>query len=319
MEIKSPQIYPEESADKRIGKFIAEPLERGYGTTLGNALRRVLMSALPGSAIVGIRIEGVQHEFSTIKGVREDVAEIIQNLKDLNIKTTYTDKSIKKVIRIEAKTPGVVRASSISLDPEVEILNPDMPICTLDSGGKLNMELYVGLGSGYQVAELQKDETQPIGYIAIDSKFSPVKMASYSVETTRVGQKIDYDKLTLEIKTDGSITAKEALSLAAIALNEHVKRFENLTDTMRGVITVTGGESEVEAKVNILNMSIEDMDLSVRSFNCLKRAGIHTLEDLTKRSMDDMLKVRNLGSKSLDEIRAKLRHYGLDFKKGEEE
>jgi len=317
MEIEKPLIAVDESADLRMGKFTVEPLERGYGTTLGNALRRVLMSALPGSAIVGIRIDGVNHEFSSIKGVREDVAEIIQNLKDLNIKTTYTDKSIKKVLRLEAKVPGVVRASAILLDPEVEILNPDMPICTLDSGGKLNMELYVGLGRGYIVAELQKDETQPIGYISIDSKFSPVKSASYSVETTRVGQKIDYDKLTLEIKTDGSITAKDALSLAAVALGDHVRMFVSLSEHMASMNVLVSREEDKVVKV--LEMSIEDMDLSVRSFNCLKRAGIHTLEDLTKKSEEDMLKVRNLGRKSLDEVIAKLKFYKLDLRKGEEE
>ena len=317
MEIERPQIAVEESADLRVGKFIVEPLERGHGITLGNSLRRVLMSALPGAAIVGIRIEGVSHEFSTIKGVREDVAEIIQNLKDLNLRADYTDKQIEKVLRLEASEAGVVRASQIQLDPEVEILNPDMPICTLDNGGKLVMDLRVGLGRGYVVAEHQKADNQPIGYIAIDSKFSPVKMASYSVESTRVGQSIDYDKLTLEIKTDGSITAKDALSLAAKVLSEHVNMFVTLSKFMAdkaGIIV----EPEPDKKTQVLKMTIEELDLSVRSFNCLKRASIHTVEDLIKKSEDDMLKVRNLGRKSLDEVIAKLRSFQLELRRGEE-
>ena len=316
MEIEKPEITLEESADFRYGKFVVEPLERGYGITLGNALRRVLLQALPGTAVVGINIEGVSHEFSTIKGVKEDVADIILNLKGLNLKANYSDKELKKVLKIERYTPGIVTAADIEQDPEIEILNPDLYICTLDEGAKLNMELYVAQGRGYVVAENNKDASQPIGYIAIDSIFTPVKAASYSVTTTRVGQSIDYDKLTLEVKTDGSLSARDVLSLAAKAIEDHIRIFVSLSDTISkmGILI----ETQANPKTQILEMSIEDMDLSVRSYNCLKRANIHTVEDLTQKTEDDMLKVRNLGRKSLDEVIAKLRGYGLDLKSNED-
>ena len=316
MEIEKPRITLQESADLKTGKFVVEPLERGYGITLGNALRRVLLSALPGAAVVGINIEGVSHEFSTIKGVKEDVAEIILNLKGLNLKANYTDKTLKKVLKIERTTPGVVLAKDILDDPEIEILNPEMYICTIDDGGKLIMDLTVAKGRGYVVAENLKDPTQPIGYIPIDAIFTPVKAASYSVTSTRVGQSIDYDKLTLEVKTDGSLSAKDVVSLAAKALEEHIRQFVDLSDYMRSIGILKEPDEDRQQKV--LEMSIEDMDLSVRSYNCLKRAGIHTVEDLTKKSEDDMLKVRNLGRKSLDEVISKLRSYGLDLKSSEE-
>ncbi len=316
MEIEKPRITLQESADLKTGKFVVEPLERGYGITLGNALRRVLLSALPGAAVVGINIEGVSHEFSTIKGVKEDVAEIILNLKGLNLKANYTDKTLKKVLKIERTTPGVVLAKDILDDPEIEILNPEMYICTIDDGGKLIMDLTVAKGRGYVVAENLKDPTQPIGYIPIDAIFTPVKAASYSVTSTRVGQSIDYDKLTLEVKTDGSLSAKDVVSLAAKALEEHIRQFVDLSDYMRNIGILKEPDEDRQQKV--LEMSIEDMDLSVRSYNCLKRAGIHTVEDLTKKSEDDMLKVRNLGRKSLDEVISKLRSYGLDLKSSEE-
>ena len=316
MEIEKPRITLQESADLKTGKFVVEPLERGYGITLGNALRRVLLSALPGAAVVGINIEGVSHEFSTIKGVKEDVAEIILNLKGLNIKANYTDKTLKKVLKIERTTPGVVLAKDILDDPEIEILNPEMYICTIDDGGKLIMDLTVAKGRGYVVAENLKDPTQPIGYIPIDAIFTPVKAASYSVTSTRVGQSIDYDKLTLEVKTDGSLSAKDVVSLAAKALEEHIRQFVDLSDYMRNIGILKEPDEDRQQKV--LEMSIEDMDLTVRSYNCLKRAGIHTVEDLTKKSEDDMLKGRNLGRKSLDEVISKLRSYGLDLKSSEE-
>lgn len=316
MEIEKPRITLEESADFRSGKFIVEPLERGYGITLGNALRRVLLSALPGAAVVGITIEGVSHEFSTIKGVKEDVAEIILNLKGLNIKANYSDKNLKKVLKIERTTPGVVTAADIEIDPEIEILNPDMYICTLDEGARLIMELTVGKGRGYVVAENLKDSTKPIGYIPIDAIFTPVKAASYSVESTRVGQSIDYDKLTLEVKTDGSLSAKDVLSLAAKAIEDHIRLFVNLSDVISGMDILVSREEDKQQKV--LEMNIEDMDLSVRSYNCLKRAAIHTVEDLTKKTEDDMLKVRNLGRKSLDEVINKLHSYGLDLKSNDD-
>ncbi len=316
MEIEKPRITLEESADLRQGKFVVEPLERGYGITLGNALRRVLMSALPGAAVIGIRIEGVSHEFSTVKGVKEDVADIILNLKGLNLKANYTDKTLKKTLRIERTTPGIVTAADIEIDPEIEVLNPELYICTMDEGAKLSMELTVGLGRGYVVAENLKDPAKPIGYIPIDAIFTPVKSASYSVESTRVGQSIDYDKLTLDVKTDGSLTAKDVLSLAAKAIEDHIRLFVNLSDVISGMDILVSREEDKQQKV--LEMNIEDMDLSVRSYNCLKRAGIHMVEDLTKRSEDDMLKVRNLGRKSLDEVIGKLHSYGLDLKSNEE-
>lgn len=274
------------------------------------------MSALPGAAVVGIRIDGVNHEFSTVKGVKEDVADIILNLKGLNLKANYSDKTLKKTLRIERSTPGVVTAHDIEIDPEIEILNPDLYICTMDEGAKLDIELTVGLGRGYVVAENLKDSTKPIGYIPIDAIFTPVKSASYSVESTRVGQSIDYDKLTLDVKTDGSLTAKDVLSLAAKAIEDHIRLFVNLSDVISGMDILVSREEDKQQKV--LEMNIEDMDLSVRSYNCLKRAGIHTVEDLTKRSEDDMLKVRNLGRKSLDEVIGKLHSYGLDLKSNEE-
>lgn len=313
MEIEKPRITLEESADLREGRFIVEPLERGYGITLGNALRRVLLSALPGAAVVGIRIDGVSHEFSTVPGVKEDVSEIILNLKGLNLKANYQDKSLKKVLRIERSTPGIVTAADIQIDPEVDVLNPDMYICTLDEGGKLVIDLSIAKGRGYVVAKENKDETQPIGFIAIDSIFTPVKAASYSVESTRVGQSIDYDKLIIDLKTDGSLSAKDVLSLAAKTVEDHIRLFVSLSDAIADMdILVT---TEVDKQQKVLEMNIEDMDLSVRSYNCLKRAGIHTIEDLTQRSEDDMLKVRNLGRKSLEEVINKLQSYGLDLKK----
>ena len=316
MEIERPEITLEESADFRYGKFVVEPLERGYGITLGNALRRVLLSALPGTAVVGIMIDGVSHEFSTIKGIKEDVADIILNLKGLNLKAHYSDRTLKKSLRIEKSEPGIVTAADIEQDPEIEVLNPDLYICTLDEGAKLNMELVVAQGRGYVVAENNKDASQPIGYIAIDSIFTPVKAASYSVTTTRVGQSIDYDKLTIEVKTDGSLSARDVLSLAAKAIEDHIRIFVSLSDTISkmGILI----ESQANPKTQILEMNIEDMDLSVRSYNCLKRANIHTVEDLTKKTEDDMLKVRNLGRKSLDEVIAKLNSYGVGLKSNED-
>jgi len=313
MEIEKPRIAIEENIDARQAKFIIEPLERGYGITLGNALRRVLHSALPGAAVVGVRIEGAPHEFTSIKGIKEDVVDIILNLKQLNIKANYQDKSLKKVLKISRTKPGVVTAADIEMDPEVEILNPDLYICTIDDGGKFNAELTVGRGRGYVVADKNKDATQPIGFIAIDSIFTPVKSAAYSVESTRVGQNIDYDKLTIDLATDGSLSAKEVLSLAGKAIKDHVEIFVGLSATIAGMDILIARDED--RALRILEMSIEEMDLSVRSYNCLKRAGIYTVEDLTKRSEDDMLKVRNLGRKSLDEVIYKLQNLGLDLKK----
>ena len=316
MEIEMPKISLEESDSYRTGKFVVEPLDRGYGHTLGNALRRVLLSNLPGAAVVGIMIEGIDHEFSTIKGVKEDVTEIILNLKSLNPKANYADKTLVKELHLQKSTPGAVTAADIDVDPEIDILNPDLYLCTLDEGAKLDMTLYVGKGRGYVVAENLKDSSRPIGYIPIDAIFTPVKFASYSVEPTRVGQSMDYDKLTLNVKTDGSLSAKDVLSLAAKALEDHIKLFVALSDTISGLDILVSRSEDRQQKV--LEMNIEEMDLSVRSYNCLKRAGIHTVADLTRKSEEDMLKVRNLGRKSLDEVIAKLRSFGLDLKASED-
>ena len=316
MEIEMPKISLEESDSYRTGKFVVEPLDRGYGHTLGNALRRVLLSNLPGAAVVGIMIEGIDHEFSTIKGVKEDVTEIILNLKSLNLKANYADKTLVKELHLQKSTPGAVTAADIDVDPEIDMLNPDLYLCTLDEGAKLDMTLYVGKGRGYVVAENLKDSSRPIGYIPIDAIFTPVKFASYSVEPTRVGQSMDYDKLTLNVKTDGSLSAKDVLSLAAKALEDHIKLFVALSDTISGLDILVSRSEDRQQKV--LEMNIEEMDLSVRSYNCLKRAGIHTVADLTRKSEEDMLKVRNLGRKSLDEVIAKLRSFGLDLKASED-
>jgi len=317
MEIEKPRITMEETGDLRQGKFVVEPLERGYGITLGNSLRRVLLSALPGTAVVGITIEGAPHEFATIKGVREDVAEIILNLKGLNLKGHFGERTIKKSLRIDKTTAGIVTAKDIESDPEVEILNPDMYICTMETGAKLHMELAVAKGRGYITADKNKDASKPIGFIPIDSIFTPVKAVNYSVESTRVGQSIDYDKLTLDIKTDGAFSCREVLSLAAKAIEDHMKLFVELSDAFANMDILVSREDDV-AKRN-LGMNIEDLDLSVRSYNCLKRANIHTVEDLTRRNEEDMLKVRNLGKKSLDEVIYKLRSLGLDLKGYEEQ
>lgn len=316
MEIEMPRITMEETDGYRAGKFVVEPLDRGYGHTLGNALRRVLLSNLPGAAVIGIMIEGVDHEFSTVKGVKEDVTEIILNLKALNLKANYTDKALVKELHIQKSTAGVVTAADIDEDPEIEVLNPDLYLCTLDEGAKLDMTLYVGKGRGYVVADELKDPSRPIGYIPIDAIFTPVKFASYSVEPTRVGQSMDFDKLTINVRTDGSLSAKDVLSLAAKALEDHVKLFVALSDTISGMDILVSRSEDRQAKV--LEMNIEEMDLSVRSYNCLKRAGIHTVADLTRKTEEDMLKVRNLGRKSLDEVIAKLRGLGLDLKASED-
>lgn len=317
MEIEKPKITVIDGEDLREAKFVVEPLERGYGITLGNALRRVLLSALPGTAVIAIQIAGVSHEFSTIKGVKEDVAEIILNLKGLNLKASYEDATITKMLRLKKAEPGPVYASDIITDPEIEILNPEMYICTLDEDARLDMELTVGKGRGYQVAEHIKDlQNKPIGYIPIDSIFTPVRAASYQVENARVGDSLDYDKLTIDVKTDGSMTAKDVLSLAARVLEEHIQLFVELSDKCGSQsILVTKPEDK---KQKVLALNIEELDLSVRSYNCLKRAGIHTVQDLIQKTEDEMLKVRNLGRKSLDEVIQKLKTLGLDLRTPEE-
>ncbi|MDR3263343.1 MAG: DNA-directed RNA polymerase subunit alpha [Clostridiales bacterium] len=309
MEIIKPKIVFEENADKAYAKFVIEPLERGYGTTLGNALRRILLSSLPGSAAQGIKIEGVKHEFSTIPGVREDVSEIILNIKSLALKWEDNDVYAKKTITLSKSSEGPVYASDITEDPEVAILNPDLYICTLGDNAKIDMTLTIGNGRGYVSAVNNKDKNAPIGYIAIDSIYTPVEKVNYAVENTRVEQSIDYDKLTIEVWTNGTTSAKEVISLSAKIMNDHLNLFVDLIDTMKDNDVLVSRDSDKKHK--LLEMSIEDLDLSVRSYNCLKRAGIHTVEDLTKRSEDDMLKVRNLGRKSLEEVIKKLHDMGL--------
>ena len=301
-------------SDGTYGKFIVEPLERGFGTTLGNSLRRVLLSSLPGVAVTSVKIDGIQHEFSTIPGVKEDVTEIILNIKGLTAKL-YSDGP--KVVCIEAEGECEVTAGSIKADSEVEILDPSMHIASLGAGAKLYMEITLDKGRGYVAAERNKQTLQTaIGVIPVDSIYTPVLKVNYAVENTRVGQITDYDKLTIEVWTDGTISAKEAVSLAAKVLNEHLNLFVDLSDEVyRTEIMV---EKDDNGKEKVLEMTIEELDLSVRSFNCLKRAGTNTVEDLINKSEEDMMKVRNLGRKSLEEVISKLNSLGFNLSKEEE-
>ena len=316
MEIERPRIDTETlSPEGRYGKFVVEPLERGFGITLGNSLRRVLLSSLPGVAITSVKIDGVLHEFSTIPGVKEDVTEIVLNLKGVTAKL-YSDGP--KTVRIEASGEGEVTAGSIRQDSEIEILNPDWHIATLAEGAQLIMELTFDKGRGYVPAERNKQnmEQVPVGTLPIDSIYTPVLKVNPVVENTRVGQITDYDKLSLEVLTDGTISAKEAVSLAARVLTEHLNLFVNLSqETIDAEIMV---EKDDKGKEKALEMTIEELDLSVRSFNCLKRAGINTVEDLVNKSEDEMMKVRNLGRKSLEEVIAKLQSLGFNLTKDEE-
>ncbi|NLG37189.1 MAG: DNA-directed RNA polymerase subunit alpha [Clostridiales bacterium] len=315
IEIEKPNIEcVDMSDDNRYGKFVIEPLERGFGTTLGNALRRVLLSSLPGVAVSSVKIEGVLHEFSTIPGVAEDVTEILLNLKGLSA-ALYTDNK-PKVVTISAKGPCTVKASDIVADAEVEILNPDMYIATLNEDGYLYMEITLERGRGYVSAERNKQPGQAIGIIPVDSIFTPIRKVNFTVENTRVGQQTDFDKLTLEIWTNGSIRPDEAGSLAAKIMSEHLKLFIDLTDDVGNVeIMVEKGE---DRKEKVLEMTIEELDLTVRSYNCLKRAGINTVEELVQRSEDEMMKVRNLGRKSLEEVIQKLAGLGLELARNED-
>ena len=316
MEIERPKIDTESlSADGRYGKFVVEPLERGFGTTLGNSLRRVLLSSLPGVAVTSIKIDGVVHEFSTVEGVKEDVTEIVLNVKGITAKL-YTDTP--KTVRIEATGECEVTAGSIQQDAEIEILNSDWHIATLAEGAKLVMELTFDKGRGYVPAERNKQnaEQASVGALPVDSIYTPVLKVNYTVENTRVGQITDYDKLTLEVWTDGTINAKEAVSLAARIMNEHLNLFVTLSqEAMDAEIMV---EKDDKGKEKALEMTIEELDLSVRSFNCLKRAGINTVEDLVNKSEDEMMKVRNLGRKSLEEVIAKLNSLGFNLTKDDE-
>ena len=309
MEIFKPKIIETESSDKAQASFVIEPLERGYGITIGNCIRRVLYTALPGAAIIGLQIEGINHEFSTIPGVKEDVAEIVLNLKSVYVKVYSNDPEYQHIVRLTFNKTGVIKAGDIELPSDIEIKNPEQHICTVEEGHELNMELTIGKGRGYVSARFNKPEKAPIGYIPIDSLFSPVVSASYSVEATRVEQSIDYDKLTINVKTNGTSEPREVISLAAKIMSDHLKLFVNLVDDMNNIDILVNREDEEQQKA--LFMSIEELDLSVRPLNCLKRAGIFTVEDLVKKTEEDMLKVRNLGRKSLDEVINKLESLGL--------
>ena len=299
--------------DNNYAKFVCEPLERGYGITIGNSLRRILLSSLPGSAITGVKIDGVQHEFSTIPNVVEDVPEIIVNLKNVRLKL---DRNEEKTLRINFKGEGEVKAGDIITDESVEILNPDLHIATVSEGGSLVMELTADMGRGYNTAEKNKKDDQPLGLLPIDSIYTPVRKVNYAVENTRVGQMVDYDKLTIEVWTDGSLKPYEALSLAAKVMTGHLELFIDLSEATKNTKVMV--EKEESKKEKVLEMSIEDLELSVRSFNCLKRANIATVEDLANKTEADMMKVRNLGKKSLDEVTNKLHALGLDFAREED-
>ena len=318
IEMDMPKIEVVENEAKDYAKIVVEPLEKGFGLTIGNCLRRILLSALPGAAAQGIKfMDGsVKHEFSAIPGIKEDVTEIILNLKLLAIKTRVTDKDYSKTLRLTKEGPAVVTAADISQDSEVEIINSDQYICTVDAGGKIDMEITIGRGRGYRPAKDNKPAQTVIDYIPIDSIYTPVQKVNYNVEPARVGQNIDFDRLTLEVWTDGTFSGKEIVSLAAKIMQDHINLFVNLSDTIKGMDILV--KTEDDKQQQILSMKIEDMDFSVRSYNCLKRANIHTVEDLCRKTEDEMLKVRNLGKKSLDEVMQKLEAYGLTLEKKED-
>ena len=309
IEFEKPRISKIDE-ERDYGKFIVEPLERGYGTTLGNSLRRILLSSLPGAAITSIQIDTVQHEFSTIVGVREDVSQIILNIKGLALKLYGSEE---KTLEIDITGPAVVTAGDIIVDSDVEILNKDMYICTVSERATFRARLKVKAGRGYVQADENKTEDMPIGVLPVDSIYTPVRRVNYQVENTRVGRRDDFDKLTMEIWTDGSIEPLDAMSLAAKILTEHLDIFVNLTDEARHAEIMV--EKEETQKEKMLEMTIEELDLSVRSYNCLKRAGINTVQELTNKSEPEMIKVRNLGRKSLEEVKNKLHDLGLGLRK----
>ncbi len=317
-EFERPNIEVVEiSENKKYGRFVVEPLERGYGTTLGNSLRRIMLSSLPGAAVSQVKIDGVLHEFSSIPGVKEDVTEIVMNIKSLSIRNNSESNEPKKAY-IEFEGEGIVKASDIQVDSDIEVLNPELVIATLSGGkaSKLYMELTITKGRGYISADKNKSEETPIGVIAIDSIYTPVERVNLAIENTRVGQITDFDKLTLDVYTNGTLGPDEAVSLAAKVLSEHLGLFIDLSENARNAEVMV--EKEDDEKEKVLFMSIDELELSVRSYNCLKRAGINTVEELTNRSFDEMLKVRNLGRKSLEEVIAKLKELGLELKNGDE-
>lgn len=310
IEIEKPRIETIEiSEDATFGKFVVEPLERGYGTTLGNSLRRILLSSLPGTAVTTLQIDGVLHEFSAIEGVLEDVTQIVLNIKQLALKF-FSEED--KTIEIDVKGPAVVTAADINHDSDVEVLNPDLYICTVAEGAHFHVRMDAKNGRGYVRSEHNKTENMPIGVIPVDSIFTPVNKVNYQVENTRIGQKNIYDKLTLDVWTDGSVSPEEAVSLAAKILTEHLDIFVNLTDEARKTEVMV--EKEETQKEKMLEMTIEELDLSVRSYNCLKRAGINTIQELTEKSEAEMIKVRNLGRKSLEEVKNKLSDLELSLR-----
>ena len=307
----------EMSDDKRYGKFVVEPLERGYGITLGNSLRRIMLSSLPGAAVSQVKIDGVLHEFSSIPGVKEDMTEIIMNLKNLAIKNT-SDSAEPKTAYIEFDGEGVVKGADIQADQDIEILNPDQVIATLNGGAgcKFNAELTITKGRGYVSSDKGKTDDMPIGVIAVDAIYTPVERVNMTVENTRVGQVTDFDKLTLDIYTNGTLDADEAVSLAAKVLSEHLSLFIDLSESAKTAEVMI--EKEDNEKEKVLEMNIDELELSVRSYNCLKRAGINTVEELCNRTSDDMMKVRNLGRKSLEEVLAQLKEFGLQLNPSDE-
>jgi len=310
IEIEKPRIETVEiSDDATFGKFVVEPLERGYGATLGNSLRRILLSSLPGAAVTSVQIDGALHEFSTVAGVVEDVTTIILNLKRLALKI-YSDET--KTLEIDVQGEGEVTAADLTFDSDVEVLNPELVIATLNSKGSLHMKITAERGRGYRPAEDNKKDDQPIGVIPIDSIFTPVSSVSYQIENTRVGQHANYDKLTLDVSTNGSIRPEEAVSLAGKIFSEHLNIFIGLTDEAQKAEIMV--EKEEDQKEKVLEMTIEELDLSVRSYNCLKRAGINTVQELSNKTEEDMMKVRNLGRKSLEEVKTKLADLGLGLR-----
>ncbi len=317
-DFEKPRIEISEiSEDKRYGRFVVEPLERGYGTTLGNSLRRIMLSSLPGAAVSQVKIDGVLHEFSSIPGVKEDVAEIIMNIKNLAIRNNSSTNEAK-IAYIEFSGEGVVTAADIQVDQDIEILNPDLVIAHLNGGAdsKLYMELTITKGRGYVSADKNKNPELPIGVIAVDSIYTPVERVNLTIQNTRVGQITDYDKLTLDVFTNGTLAPDEAVSLAAKVLSEHLNLFIDLSENAKTAEIMI--EKEDNAKEKVLEMNIDELELSVRSYNCLKRAGINTVEELTNRTPEDMMKVRNLGRKSLEEVLAKLKELGLQLNQSED-
>ena len=316
MEMEKPRITCEEIDGGSFARFVVEPLEKGYGITLGNCMRRTLLSSLPGSAPIAFRIAGVAHEFSTIRGVTEDVVDIVLNLKGLAVKCSNQEKNFITYLRLRKNTPGEVTAKDFEFNDECQVLNPNLHICTLDEGAVLDMDVMIGNGRGFVPADENKEKYDNIDFIAMDSIFSPVKRVNFNVEPTRVGNSIDYDKLILEVNTNGTTSAREIVSLAGKIVNEHVNLFIELCAQMSDVSILVSKEEDKQVK--LMELPIEEMGLSVRSYNCLKRAGLNTIQDLLKKSKSDMFKVRNLGAKSVEEVINKLESYGFTLRKDEE-